>query len=349
MSVRREPWGSTRAGEPVELVTLDHGRVRARCTNFGATLVSLEVPDRAGELGDVVLGFDSLAEYESERNPYCGGVVGRCANRIGGARFTLDGREVRLTANEGANHLHGGARGFDRRLWTTREARGSSVHFDLHSADGDEGYPGALDVSAGYHLGPVAEGQSTFVVGVQLLAHVHAPTPCSPTQHGYFNLAGSGSVLDHTLEVFASRYVVVDAELVPTGELASVAGTPFDFRRPRRIGARIAALEATPARGYDVCFVLDGAGWHAPAARLHDPRSGRTLEIHTQQPGLQLYTGNRLDGLRGKRGARHERFAGACLETQGLPDAVNHPHFPSVVLRPHAPAHFTTVWLFSAE
>lgn len=348
MSVRGEPWGTTRDGKPVDLFTLEHGRLCARIASFGATLVSLEVPDRRGERADVVLGFDSLAEYESPRNPYMGGIVGRCANRIGGARFELDGREVRLTANEGRNHLHGGARGFDRRTWTPEAEGADSISLRLGSPAGEEGYPGQLDSAVNYALRPGKGGRLAGAFGVQLLASADAPTPCNLTQHAYFNLAGSGTILDHELQVLASRFVVVDDELIPTGEIADVAGTPFDFRAPRRIGEWIGELEGTRARGYDLCYVLDGPPFRAPAARLRDPRSGRTLEILTDQPGLQLYTGNHLDGLPGKRGRSYPRFAGLCLETQRFPDAVHHASFPTIVLRENERYLSTTVWLFSA-
>jgi aldose 1-epimerase len=244
-----------------------------------------------------------------------------------------------LTANEGKNHLHGGVRGFDRRTWAPELEQGGGIRFRRESPAGEEGYPGRLDVSASFGLRPDS-------VRIQLLARADAPTPCNLTQHAYFNLAGNGTVLEHELQVFASSYLVVDDELLPTGELASVAGTPFDFRTPRRIGERIGALESTPSRGYDLCYVLDPPT-RGPAARLSDPRSGRTLEIHTDQPGLQLYTGNHLDGIPGKRGAPCTRFAGLCLETQGFPDAVHRPHFPSVVLRQGKSYLSTTAWLFS--
>jgi aldose 1-epimerase len=347
---QREPWGTTREGEPVELLTFEQGAMRARFTNFGATLVSLEVPDRRGERADVVLGFDSLAEYESPRNPHFGGIVGRVANRIAGARFEIDGRDHVLAANEGKNHLHGGVCGFDRKVWAAtleQVEQAGGIQFRLRSPDGDEGYPGALGVSAIYGMAAGSRADEVHIAGLHVFADADAPTPCNLTQHAYFNLAGRGTILDHELQVYASHYLVVDDELLPTGEIASVAGTPYDFRAPRRIGERIAELESTPARGYDLCYVLDGKG--APAARLHDPASGRTLEVDTDQPGLQLYTGNRLDSLRGKRDHILPRFAGLCLETQGFPDAVHHPHFPSVVLRERKLYASKTTWLFSSR
>jgi aldose 1-epimerase len=225
--------------------------------------------------------------------------------------------------------------------------QGGGVRFRLRSPDGDEGYPGNLEASAHFDLRS-SSGGAGGSIRVQLLARTDAPTACNLTQHAYFNLAGYGTILDHELEVFASRFVVVDDEFLPTGELASVERTPFDFRTPRRIGERIGALEAPPARGYDLCYVLDGTGFHAPAARLRDPRSGRRLEIQTDQPGLQLYTGNHLDTLPGKGGRVIPRFGGLCLETQRFPDAVHHAHFPSVVLRPGERYASTTVWRLSA-
>jgi len=343
--VQRERWGTTSAGEPVELFTAETGELHARLASFGATLVSLEVPDKSGERANVVLGFDTLAEYDSAKNPYCGGIVGRCANRIAGARFTLDGHEHALAANEGRNHLHGGARGFDRRVWSAEPRQGGGVTFHLESADGEEGYPGRLEVTASYAL--PAPGAGLSVLGVQMLAHADAPTPCNLTQHAYFNLAGGGTVLEHELQIHASRYLVPDDELLPTGEIASVTGTPFDFRTPRAIRTRIGALVTRAARGYDVCYVLDDARYHA--ATLREPKSGRRLEIHTNQPGLQLYTGNHLGALVMRGGVVPPRFGAVCLETQGLPDALHHAQFPSVVIRPGEPYHSITSWMFSAE
>jgi len=333
MDARSEPWGRTAAGEPVVLVTLERDGVRARLSSFGATWVSFELPDRAGETEDVLLGFDSLAGYESPRNPYLGGLVGRCANRIGGARFRLDGREFPLSANEGRHHLHGGRRGFDRRVWRAELDRtGCAVRFERESPDGEEGYPGRLDVRATYALGPGG------ALTLECEAGCDAPTVFNPTQHAYFDLSGTGSILEHELELCAARLVAVDPELIPTGELEPVQGSPWDFRSPHAIGARIEALRASPARGYDLCYVLDP---DAPArdgmrraARLSDPCSGRTLELCTSLPGLQLYTGNHLDGLEGRGGRHYRRHAGLCLETQRFPDSPNRPAFPSVVLRP---------------
>jgi aldose 1-epimerase len=341
LSVRREPWGATRAGEPVELFTLERGRLRARVATFGATLVSLDVFVGAGRRTHAVLGLDSLAGYESPSNPYLGGVIGRCANRIAGARFSLDGREHALSANEGRHHLHGGARGFDRRVWRVTAASGEALELAYASRDGEEGYPGAVEALASYALTPDA------LVG-RLAATAAAATPLNLTQHSYFNLAGRGTILDHELELRASRYVAVDGELIPTGELLAVAGGPYDFRAPRRVGERLAELAGSPARGYDVCYALDrdGAGH---AARLRDPASGLVLELSTNQPGLQLYSGQHLRPLDGERGRGLAPFAGLCLEAQGFPDAVHQAAFPPQILRPGERYENVTTWRFAVQ
>jgi len=340
VSARAEPWGGTGAGEEVTLFTLERDGVRARIASFGCTLVGLELPDRAGRRADVVLGFDALAGYESARNPYMGGLVGRCANRIGGARFVHDGREVRLAANEGRHHLHGGVRGFDRRAWTGGLDGDGRVVLARTSPAGEEGYPGSVEATATWALEPGG------ALALTLEARCDAPTPVNLAPHPYLDLSASGSIHAHALEVRAERYVAVDDELVPTGALRPVEGTPFDFRRPHAIGARLEALRATPARGYDLCYALDPGDAAEPrlAARLVDPGSGRGLELRTTRPGLQLYTGNHLDGLVGKGGRAYAAHAGVCLEPQGFPDAPNHPAFPSVLLRPGERFHARTVW-----
>jgi aldose 1-epimerase len=336
--------GVSADGDAIELTTLERDGVRARFASFGATLVSLELPDRRGERADVVLGFDSLAAYESAANPYFGGTIGRCANRIAGARFTLDGRELRLNANDGRHHLHGGRRGFDRVAWAGELGRnGSSVAFSRRSPAGEEGYPGEVRVTATFALLPER------TLSIRYEATSDAPTLVDLTHHSYFDLGGSGTIAEHELEIDAARRVVVDDELIPTGELAHVAGTAFDFAHgPRRIGAGLGELAATSAGGYDVCYVIEGSpGELRRACRLSEPSSGRALEVLTTQPGLQLYTGNRLANVTGKRGRVYPRFGGVCLETQHLPDAVHHPHFPSVTLRPGERYAQTTLLCFS--
>lgn len=342
----RETLGRAPDGTPIESLVLERDGLRATWTNFGATLIRLEVPDREGKSADVVLGFDTLAEYAAARNPYFGGLVGRCANRIAGARFTLDGREFALQANEGRHHLHGGRCGFDRRTWTSEfTPEQHCVSFTLESPAGEEGYPGTLSLRASYSL------RSHGVLELHTQAACNAPTVFNLTQHSYFNLAGGGSVANHRLCVRASHYVEVDDELIPTGRLNPLAGTPLDLRAARALGECIDALAKTAAGGLDHCYVLDAP--REPdgleACRLEDPRSGRVLEIATTQPGLQVYTGNRLGDLTGKRGRIYPRHGGVCLETQGLPDAVHHANFPSVVLRPGELRRDWTRWRFSVS
>jgi aldose 1-epimerase len=325
---RVEPWGCAPDGTPVDAVTLaSPSGVTAVLTSWGATLVRLLVPGRQGPAADVVLGFDRLAGYTGP-HPHFGGTIGRYANRIAGARFSLSGRVHRLDANEPPHHLHGGSIGFDRRPWRseTFQAPGEAgVVFRLESPDGDQGYPGALSAEARYALGEGGE------LRLDLSAQADAPTVVSLTQHAYWNLAdaGAGDVLGHELEIAADAYLPVDRERIPTGEIAPVAGTALDFRRPRRLGA---ALRDAPD-GLDHNLVLRGGG--AVAARLRDPRSGRVLELSTTAPGLQLYAGGGLDGsCRGRGGVAYRRHAGVCLEPQRFPDAPNRPEFGSVVLAP---------------
>ncbi|HJQ83027.1 MAG TPA: aldose epimerase family protein [Candidatus Binatia bacterium] len=315
--------------------------IAATVMDFGATLTALHVPDREGRGANVVLGFPDAAAYRAHR-VFFGATVGRVANRIAGARFVLDGREYRLTANEGPNHLHGGALGFDRVGWRGRRLDGTdAVEFTHTSADGDEGYPGMLAVRVVYALAGTE-------LRLDYEARTDRTTIVAPTNHSYFNLAAAGDVLGHELEVAADRYTPVDAMRIPTGEIAPVAGTPFDFTRPTTLGARFDSLASAPP-GYDHNFVLrSGGGRLEFAARLTEPRSGRVIEVSTTEPGLQLYTGNYLDGsLAGADGRRFVRHAGVCLETQHFPDAVHHPQFPAIVLEPGRTLRSTTVYRFA--
>jgi aldose 1-epimerase len=338
MPDRRE-FGATPDGTPVFEYRLAGGGLEARLCDFGATLVSLLAPDRSGRPGEVTLGFDDLAGYLDAR-PYIGATVGRCASRISGARFRLDGREFRLAANEGPNHLHGGRIGFDRRVWRVEEVTEDRAILALTSPDGEEGYPGALEVRASFALGPGPE------LRIDWHATTDAPTVVNLTCHAYFNLrdGGTSDVLDHRLRIDASRYTPVDGAGIPTGEIAPVEGTPFDFRAETRIGARIDRVGGRG--GYDHNFALDGRGLRR-AARLTEPRSGRALEVHTTQPAVLLYTGNSLDGVPGRGGVRYERRHGLCLETQHFPDSPNHPEFPSTVLRPGEAYDETVIYRFS--
>lgn len=317
-------------GTPVERITLTNANgVSAVLLSWGATLARLLAPDRNGAPGDVTLGCDELAGYTGA-HAHFGATIGRYANRIAGARFTLHGRSFALSANEPPHHLHGGALGFGRRVWraqTFETAGEAGVVFELSSGDGDQGYPGALEARARYALNAADE------LSVEFSATASAPTVVSFTQHAYWNLAdgGKSSVLAHELEIAADAYLPVDRARIPTGAIAGVAGSALDFRSPRTLAA---ALREAP-EGLDHCLVLRGGAAPRFAARLHDPASGRTLELATTAPALQLYAGGGLDGsFPGRNGARCARHAGVCLEPQRFPDAPNHPEFPSSVLEP---------------
>ncbi len=345
MNVETESFGRTPAGEPVHLFTIrNRNELVLRLTDYGAIVVSLEVPDREGRGADVTLGFPSLDGYLG-RHPHFGSTIGRFCNRIGGATFTLDGTTYPLAANNGPNHLHGGIMGFNRVMWKGEPVatdEGAGVRFTRLSPDGEEGYPGNLQVEALYFLTHEDEFSVEFRAVTDRATHVNL------TNHNYWNLGGSGSgtILDQELELAADRYLPVDEGLIPTGEIAPVEGTALDFRVPRRIGDRISELEEVG--GYDHCFVLrDRSGELSFAARVKDPASGRVMEVYTTQPGIQFYTGNFLDGSPANGGfGRHEAF---CLETQHFPDSPNKPQFPSTVLRPGEEYHQVTVHRFRVD
>jgi aldose 1-epimerase len=294
----------------------------------------------------VVLGYDTVDGYQTKEDPYFGAIVGRYANRIANGRFTLDGKEYKLAINNAPNTLHGGAKGFDKRVWEVREA--TDDHLTLHylSPDGEEGYPGNLNVTVKYALTKHNE------LRIEYTATTDKDTVLNLSNHAYFNLAGpgNGDILKHELMLTADRFTPVSATLIPTGELRSVSGTPFDFRKPTAIGARIndKDQQLEYGRGYDHNFVLNNSGKTALAARVTEPASGRVIEVVTDQPGVQFYTGNFLDGtIRGKGGKLYERRYGFCLETQHFPDSPNQPKFPSTVLQPGQTFRSTTVYRFS--
>ena len=340
-------FGHTIDGLEVQLFTLRnaHGAT-ATISSYGGTLTSLLVPDRKGQLGDVVLGFEDVSDYQSpafrKANPYFGALIGRYGNRIAQGRFTLDGMAYHLVANNGPNALHGGTVGFDQRIWQATPgtaAAGETLTLTYHSPDGEEGYPGNLTVTVVFTL------TDDHALRLAYTATTDSATPLNLTNHAYFNLSHGTSkdVLSHEITLAADRYTVVDATLIPTGELRPVAGTPFDFTAAHAIGARIAQVPG----GYDHNFVLNPAG---PAARVFDPASGRTLEVTTDQPGIQLYTGNLLDGsLTGKGGTVYGPHAGFCLETQHFPDSPNQPGFPSTILRPGEVFQSTTIYQFGVR
>ena len=326
-SIETDVFGVIADGESVQRYTLCNGHgMTVRIIAYGATITELLVPDRHGELADVVLGFDNLRQYETER-PYFGCTVGRVAFRTTNAQFTLHGRAYHLTRNAGPHHLHGGTRGLSHVVWQAEpisHTDSPAVRFQYRSPDGDQGYPGNLDVSVVYTL------TAECALHIDYSATTDQATPVNLTHHGYFNLAGAaaGDVLGHVLQLAADRYTPTDAALIPTGDIVTVRDTPFDFREKTAIGARIEA-----AGGYDLSYLR--SAHRDIVASLEDPVSGRHMEVITTSPAIVLYTGNNLDGtLRGKGHALYRKHAGVCLETGYLPDSVNQPAFPSIILRP---------------
>jgi aldose 1-epimerase len=350
-SIERAPFGALPSGTAVERFTLRNGDVEVEVSQYGGAILALRVPDRDGRPGDVVLGLGRLADYVDDQ-AYFGALIGRYANRIGGARFRLDGREYRLPANNGANHLHGGPHGFHKVAWSAepfRENGSVGLRLGYVSPHGEEGYPGTLDVQVTYRL------TGERALEIDYAARTDRPTPVNLTQHTYFNLSADPArdVMGHELQLDADHITPVDGGLIPTGELAPVAGTAFDFRAPTPMGARIDAPDARlrQAGGFDHNFVLTHpAGTLARAARVREPGSGRVLEVHTTEPGLQFYSGNYLDGTAtGKGGAAYGWRSGFCLEPQHFPDSPNQPAFPSTVLRPGDQYASRTVWRFGTD
>jgi aldose 1-epimerase len=345
--ISQAPFGHTREGVPVELYTLrTPGGLEAGICNYGGIIVSLKTPARDGHLDDVVLGFDHLDGYLAP-NPYFGALVGRFCNRIAKATFKLEGATYNLAANNGPNSLHGGLKGFDKMVWQagpTQAASAPALVLHYLSKHGEEGYPGNLHVKAVYSL------STDNGLRLDLTATTDQTTIVNLTQHPYFNLAGKGDILRHQVQIDADRFTPVDSTLIPTGELRPVEGTPFDFRRPHAIGARIEHEDEQlqRGRGYDHNFVLDHPmGRLDVVARVSEPVTGRVLEVLTTEPGLQFYTGNFLDGtIKGKGGQAYQRRSGFCLEAQHFPDSPNQPEFPSVTLRPGEVYQNTIVFRF---
>ena len=337
------PFGITKSGEEVQELTLDNGVLEVKVITFGATIRTLTVPGREGPT-DVVLGYDTLAEYE-ENGGFFGAVVGRYANRIAKGKFTLNGREYTLALNDGPNHLHGGNVGYSHRVWTVEETAPDKVVLALDSPDGEEGYPGTLKAQVAYTL--TEEGLT-----IDYRAESDRDTVCNLTNHAYFNLSGhdSGPVLDQSIQILADRYTPTDSLSIPTGEIASVEGTPMDLRQPTPIGARIdeAFPQLLQAGGYDHNWIPVGeSGALRPIARASSPATGVSMEVLSTLPGVQFYTGNYLDGCpAGKGGAPYGGRWGFCLETQFYPDSPNHDNFPSCVLRAGEAFRHTTVFRF---
>ncbi len=344
--ITEQAFGQLADGRPVDIYTLESGAIRARITNYGGRIVSLEVPDRRGDRDDVVLGFDTLAEYLAAK-PFFGALVGRYANRIAGGRFTIADRHYETTRNAAGNTLHGGEIGFDKRLWESA-IQGHDLVLRYVSPDGEEGFPGTLTVTVRYRLRGSA-------LQIDYTATTDQDTVLNLTNHSYFNLAAAahGDVLEHELRIAAEAYTPTDAAGIPTGEIRKVAATPFDFRRFRPIGEQIADDALQAAGGYDQNFVLDppergvAAGRPRLVASVREPRSGRIMDVLTTEPGLQLYTANAFDGqLIGKGGRRYPVHAGFCLETQHFPDSPHEAAFPSTLLRPRETFRSTTIYRF---
>lgn len=339
-------------GKEVSLYTLKNKNgVEAKITNYGGIIVSLIVPDKSGKLEDVVLGFDNLSDYQ-KNNPYFGALIGRYGNRIAKGKFTLDGKDYTLAVNNGVNSLHGGKKGFDKVVWeagkiTTYEGEGLKLNYV--SPDMEEGYPGTLKVEVAYML---TDDNS---LKIDYTATTDKKTIINLTNHSYFNLTGGvkGDILGHEVMINADEFVPVDSTLIPTGELQSVEGTPFDFKEPTKIGARIGQddQQLIFAGGYDHCWVLNaGSDGMTKAASVHEPNSGRFMEIYTTGPGLQFYSGNFLDGsLTGKGGVVYKHRYGLALETEHFPDSPNQPNFPSVELKPGETYHTSTIFKFSTK
>ena len=346
-SATRMDFGKTPDGAPVELYVLTNGKLTAKVMTYGAILTELHVPDRNGNLADVVLGFESLDRYLAG-HPHFGATTGRVANRIAKGRFTLDGTEYKLAINNGPNSLHGGLKGFDKKIWKAADASGpagAAVKLSYFSPDGEEGFPGNLAVSVTYTVTPDNE------LKIDYMATTDKATPINLTNHSYFNLAGpaSGPILDHELMLAADQYTAADDTLIPTGEIKPVTARRSISQSRRQSATRFDQLSGDP-RGYDHNYVLRGEG-KSPAlgARVYEPGSGRVLEMYTTEPGVQLYTANFLDGSIKGKGAVYNRYQGFCLEAQHYPDSIHHDNFPSTVLRPGEKYTQTTIYKFSAR
>ncbi|KAK8716157.1 hypothetical protein V6N13_043475 [Hibiscus sabdariffa] len=330
--------------DKVGVYELKKGEMSVKFTNWGATIVSVILPDKYGKLGDIVLGYDSVKEYMNDTS-YIGSIVGRVANRIAGAQFTLNGVHYKLIPNEGKNMLHGGPVGFSDVVWEVikykKDGESPSIVFAYHSYDGEEGFPGAVRVTVAYALHP----GNRLTVEMKAKA-LNKATPINLAQHTYWNLGNhnSGDILSEQVQLFASHYTPVDSQLIPTGEIATVKGTPYDFLKPHTVGSRINKL----SNGYDINYALDGVpGKLKKTAVVKDYKSGRVMELFTNQPGVQFYTANGLKDVKGKGGYVYQPHAALCLETQGFPDSVNHPNFPSTIVYPGKDYKHIMVFKFS--
>ncbi|HEY1686949.1 MAG TPA: aldose epimerase family protein [Tepidisphaeraceae bacterium] len=343
MKIEKQPFGTADTGQKVDLFTLsnDNG-MRIKVITFGGRISELLVPDRGGKSENIVCGFDSLKAYE-HKNPYFGATIGRVANRIGGGHFQIDHKPYKTPVNNGPNTLHGGLIGFDRRVWQADETEVNGhkiLRLRYFSPDGEEGFPGNMHATATFALTDNNEMHLTWEATSDL------PTPVNMTNHSYFNLKGPGTstILDHRLTLYADRYTPTDENLIPTGDIASVKDTPYDFLQPHAIGERIAQT----SHGYDTNYVLNGAMGHMKhAAKVQEDSTGRVMEVHTTQPGIQFYSGNFLDGSVVGNGGAYPRYGALCLETQHFPDSVHHPNFPSTIIRPGMEYRQASIYRFS--
>jgi len=352
MSITKTPFGTTKEGEAVDVFTLRNANgLTAKVLTYGAIIYSFEAPDQSGRFANVTANCESLIDYQ-QRSPCFGALIGRYANRIAGAKFTLDGQEISLPKNAGANHIHGGVRGFNNRVWTAQEVRREDavgLKLTYASKDGEEGYPGTLNCTVLYELNNRNEWKMEYS------AQTDKPTVVNLSNHAYWNLAGtqSGTVLDHILTLNAETYLAADDSLIPTGSILSVEGTPLDFRTPHAIGERMDRItDKQFGGGYDHCFVLNHQklGDLTFCAKVKDPKSGRTMELLTTEPGVQLFTANFASGaFTGPNGYRYPKHLGLCLETQHFPDSPNHAGFPSTILRPGQNYHAVTIHRFGVE
>jgi aldose 1-epimerase len=345
MSIKKQAFGKTEDGKSIDLYTLTNANgLKAEIMTYGGIVTSLQVPDRNGKFADIVLGCDSPDEY-AKSSTYFGALIGRFGNRIAKGKFTLDGVEYTLATNNGPNHLHGGVKGFDKVVWNAKPMQtneGPALKLTYQSRDGEEGYPGNLSCTVVYTL------TNNNELKISYEAKTDKATIVNLTHHSYFNLGGhnSGDILGHTLQIFADRFTPVDKDLIPTGEIKAVKGTPWDFTKPMAIGSRIKQVEG----GYDHNYVLNSSdGSLALVASVYEPKTGRAMEIFTTEPGIQFYSGNFLDGSIKGKGAVYNKHAGFCLEAQHFPDSPNNPDFPSVVLRPGKKYTQLTVYKFSAR
>ena len=340
MSIERAAFGPTMDGHDIEQYILENANgMKVGIINYGATIVSIETPDGHGRMADVVLGFDETSGYQSGENPYFGACCGRFANRLARGRFTVDGETYSAAINNGPSALHGGLVGFDKKIWDAEIINDRAVSMSMISPDGDEGYPGALKVRIVYTLTDDNE------LKLEYTATTDRKTILNLTNHSYFNLAGGGSVRDHVIRINAARWTVVDEDAIPTGELRAVAGTAMDLREPTPIGKNIDRVQGL---GYDhnYCIDQETLGELTLAAFVLEPRSGRTLECRTTEPGVQFYTGNCMEHIKGRGGALYGRQEGFCLETQHYPDSPNHPEFPRTELAPGKTYTQTTIYRF---